>query len=314
MDPNLLSGIISYIAYLAALWFGAGLIIRCVEKIAHRLHLSPFIVSFTLLGLLTSIPETAVGLTAVIEHKPEIFVGNLIGGVAIIFLLLIPLLAITAGRITISHQLSRFDLLAALFVTALPSLFTVDGRITRSEGLIMVVLYGFLMYGLNRRSGMLKAKPKKALNYHAYSLMDLLKIALGVGVVIIASHGVVQQTIYFANIFHISSFYISLFALSLGTNLPELSLAVGAITMGKKDIAFGDYLGSAAANTLLFGLCTLFSGGVVLTTNHFLLTFGFIAGGLGLFYYFISSRSDIMRREGLVLLTLYILFMIAEFI
>jgi len=143
--------------------------------------------------------------------------------------------------------------------------------------------------------------------------MDLVKIAVGVGVVIVASHGVVEQTITFAQMLHISSFYVSLFALSLGTNLPELSLAVGAITLGKKDIAFGDYLGSAAANTLVFGLCTLLSGGVVLTTNHFLLTFGFITVGLGFFYYFISSRHDITRREGLVLLAVYLLFMVAEF-
>ena len=313
MNQELLQSIISYIAYLAALWFGAGLIIQSVEKIAHRLHLSPFIVSFTLLGLLTSIPETAVGLTAVMEHKPEIFVGNLIGGVAIIFLLLSPFLAIASKRIVISHQLSRIDLIAALIVTLLPSLFIVDGRVTVSEALIAIILYGFLMYGLNRRSGMLKAKSKKALNYRAYSLMDLVKIAVGVGVVIVASHGVVEQTITFAQMLHISSFYVSLFALSLGTNLPELSLAVGAITLGKKDIAFGDYLGSAAANTLVFGLCTLLSGGVVLTTNHFLLTFGFITVGLGFFYYFISSRHDITRREGLVLLAVYLLFMVAEF-
>lgn len=312
MNQELVGNGISYVAYLAALWCGAGFIIGTIEKIAHRLHLSPFIISFTLLGLLTSIPETAVGLTAVAEGRPIVFVGNLIGGVPILFLLFIPLLAIFSGRIIISHHIPRSHLLIALLLIALPSLLTIDSRLTFLEGLAMLVFYLVFMYSMNRQYGMLQKKSSKALTHNTYSFFDLMKILTGVAIVFFASQQVVSQTIYFAEVFAISPYYVSLFALSLGTNLPEFSVTLRAIINHKRDIALGDYLGSAAANTFLFGLFTVLSGTTSISTNHFFLTFLFIALGLGLFYYFSASKNDISRREGLILFTLYLLFVIVE--
>jgi len=45
--------------------------------------------------------------------------------------------------------------------------------------------------------------------------------------------------------------------LSVGTNLLELSITITSIWKKHKEVAFGDYLGSAAANTFLFGVLTL---------------------------------------------------------
>ena len=52
---------------LTSLWIGAGLIVSSTEKLSHRLKLSSFLVSFFLLGFATSVPEIAVGITAVIQ-------------------------------------------------------------------------------------------------------------------------------------------------------------------------------------------------------------------------------------------------------
>ena len=96
--------------------------------------------------------------------------------------------------------------------------------------------------------------------------------------------------------------------LSLGTNLPELSLAIRSVVSGKKDIAFGDYMGSASANTLLFGIFTLLSGGEVLSVNNFFKTFLFVAGGLVLFFVLSRSENTLSRRAGFILLALYLIF------
>ena len=122
----------------------------------------------------------------------------------------------------------------------------------------------------------------------------------------------IKTVFAFSEIFQIPSFYISLIVLSLGTNLPELSLAIRAILSGKKEIAFGDYLGSASANTLLFGFFTLFNDGEVLTVNNFLMTFIFIALGLGMFYFFSKSEKNISIKEGAALLMVYIAFVVFE--
>lgn len=107
----------------------------------------------------------------------------------------------------------------------------------------------------------------------------------------------VTQTMTYAQVLHIHAFYLSLLVLAIGTNLPELSLAIRAVTSGK-DIAFTDYLGSAAANTLLFGVFTLINDGEVLTVNSFIVTFFFIVFGLVLFYFFHSpGKTSLARRD-----------------
>ena len=102
--------------------------------------------------------------------------------------------------------------------------------------------------------------------------------------------------------------------LSLGTNFPELSLALRSVLSGTKEVALGDYMGSASVNTLLFGIFTLLSGGEALQIDNFFFTLVFILVGLGLFYLFTRSKDMISRKEGLVLLFLYILFVIFEFV
>lgn len=309
---GILTSVLLYIVSFITIWWGAGLIIQSVDKIARKLKLSSFAISFFVLGLLTSIPETAVSIGAVSQHKPEIFVGTLLGGVIVIFLFIIPVLAILGKGIRINHDLDKKTLLLALTVMAMPSFFVIDHRVTNPEGLILIAAYLVLFFVIQRKHGIFDKEETKILHIKAYTFLDLLKVILGIVVVFFSSSYIVDQTVSFSRILHIPAFYISLLVLGLGTNLPELSLAVRAIVSGKKDIAFGDYLGSSSANTLLFGFFTLVNDGEVLTTNSFLITFGFIVTGLTLFYLFSQSKKDISTKEGLALISVYFIFVLYE--
>ena len=308
----LLTNILLYLASFIAIWFGAGLIIKSVDKIARRLKLSQFAISFFLLGLLTSIPETAVSFNAVAQGNPEIFVGTLLGGVIVIFMFIIPILAILGKGIKVNHVLNAKNLLLVLAVTAAPSLMVIDRRVTNFEGFLLIGFYLFLFYIIQRKHGIFDQRETEVLQLKAYSFLDLLKVALGMGLVFVSSNIIVHQTIFFSSVFNISTFYISLIILALGTNLPELSLAIRGITSGKQEIAFGDYLGSAAANTLLFGFFTILNDGEVITVNNFIVTFIIIVLGLSVFYYFSRTEKLISKREGIVLICFYILFIVYE--
>ena len=306
--------IIFYIASFIFIWFGAGLIINSIDRIAKKLRLSSFAISFFVLGILTSIPEIAISTTAIIDHNPEIFVGTLLGGVIVIFLLIIPILAIFGREIKINKELNNKNILLTMMVVAAPGVLVIDHKVTNPEGLFLIILYLLLFFFIQKKHGIFDTKESNVLAFKAYSFLDLIKVATGIGMVFLSSQYIVDQTIIFSKIFNISTFYISLVILSLGTNLPELSLAIRAIISGKKEIAFGDYLGSAAANTFLFGFFTIINDGEVLTANNFLMTFIFIILGLGLFYYFSRSNKNISQKEGIVLFLIYILFVSYELI
>jgi cation:H+ antiporter len=306
---------INSLLYLLAfflIWIGSGLIVSSIDRFSKRLKLSRFIMSFVILGLLTSTPEFAVGLQAIADHDPEIFVGNLLGGIPVLFLLVIPLLAILGNGINLKHELGKKTLLFALAVILAPSILVLDKRVSNPEGIVLIVLYLILVFVVQKRHGLFDKDNSLALDIKAYSYKDVLKILLGIGIVFVSSNIIVDKTMYFANVFNISAFYIGLIAISIGTNLPELSLAVRSVISGKKDVAMGDYLGSAAVNTLLFGVFTLLHAGEVITMNGFLITFLFIAAALVLFYIFVQSKNIISRKEGLVLFGVYILFVVIE--
>lgn len=304
--------VIFFILSFILIWIGSGLIVASADKFAKKLRLSAFSLSFFVLGMLTSIPEFSVGMTALAENKPDIFVGNLIGGIPIIFFLIIPFLAIFGNGVKLNHQLHSRNLLFAFAVMLLPSIVTLDKTITNWEGGLLLLAYFVLFFLIQREKGVLDAQHSGVLHLKEYSYTDILKVLLGVGLVIIASNGIVDNTLYFASVINVSPFYVSLLLISLGTNLPEFSLAVRSVLSGKKDIAFGDYMGSAAANTFLFGLFTLLHNGEVVSINNFFLTFVILTLGLLLFFYFTRSKNDISRAEGFFLFTIYILFVAIE--
>ena len=304
--------LITYFLSFFLIWFGAGLIIKSVDKIAKSLHIGSFTVAFFILGLLTSIPETAIGINAVMDQKPEIFVGTLLGGSVVIFLLIIPLLALIGRGVRINHNLSAINLKIILVTIALPGLAVIDHKVTNLEGLALVIAYFVAIFTVQKQSGWLKTEQTQAFSQKAYSFIDLIKVALGIAFVIISSHNIVLQTIEYSNILSIPSFYLSLLLLSIGSNLPELSLAIQSVISGKKDIAFGDYLGSAAANTLLFGIFTLANNGEVFTFNSFYVTLVFLVSGLVLFYIFSKSERTISTKEGLIMLFIYVSFLAFE--
>lgn len=307
-------GIIFYLISFVTIWLGAGLIVNSIDRIAKKLKLSSFAISFFVLGILTSIPEIAISATAVMDRNPEIFVGNLLGGVIVIFLLIIPILAIFGKEIRFNKEFDQKSILFTMIVVAAPGLLVIDHRVTNAEGLLLIILYLLLFIYIQRKHGIFDQAESNVLALKAYSFLDLIKVAVGIGLVFLSSQYIVDQTMYFSKIFDIPAFYISLIVLSLGTNLPELSIAIRAIISGKKDIAFGDYLGSAAANTFLFGFFTIINDGEVLTVNNFLMTFVFIILGLGMFYYFSRSNRNISRKEGIILFSIYILFIFYELV
>lgn len=294
-----------------SIWAGAGAIVVSVDKFSHKLKASSFAVSFFVLGILTSIPEFAVGMRAVAARDPQIFVGNLLGGSLTLFLIVIPMLAVFGGGVELLHKLNKRDLLISLVFIGCPVLFLLEGNVSVLEAVVMVGLYVVLFFLIEKHKGLIDNNNTNVLQLKAYSFVDILKLLLGIALVFLASEIIVSQTVVIADTLRLSHFVVSLLLLSVGTNLPELTLALRSIMDRKKSIAFGDYLGSAAANTLLMGVFTLLMGGVFVDDN-FLVTFLFMTLGLGLFYYFSLSKLSLSPKEGKILLSIYVLFVIAE--
>ncbi len=308
----MLSHLLIYLLSFVGIWIGSGLAIGSVERLSKILRVSSFAVSFLVLGFFTSVSELSVGVNSILENDPEIYVGNLIGASIVIFMLIIPLLAITGNSIKITSEFRGFNLPASLVVVALPVILAMDGRVGRTDSILALCLFGFLVVVVQTKRGLLEKVKSISARSGIKVGKELLRIGFGVATIFVASRFVVEQTMYFSNLLELSPFVISLLLIGFGTNIPELSFVVRSAFMRNNQVAFGDYVGSASFNTFLMGGLTLLYGKPVLLTNSYLVSLLFLVVGLFGFYYFARTKNSISRLEGIILLFLYVLFVTVE--
>ncbi len=308
----MLQHILYYVLSFIGIWIGAGVIISSVEKFSHKLKLSSFSVSFLVLGLFTSLGELSVGVSSVIDNDPEIFVGNLIGASIVLFTLVIPLLAITGKPVKINPEFQGFNLISSLFVIALPVILSFDGKLDRLDGIMCVAMFVVSVMLIQSKRGFLN-NPSAVIKRQSLKVWsEIIKIVIAVIAIYFSSHVVVTQTMYFSQLLNISPFFISLMLVSVGTNLPELALAVRSVFFRDNEVAFGDYVGSASYNTILFGGLVLWYGQTIYLTNSYIISLVVLLLGLFLFYLFAKSKNTLSRKEGFYLLLLYIVFVAVE--
>lgn len=296
--------LVAYAGSFIALWISSGVIITRVSQLARSLKLSPFLVSFFVLGMLTSLPEIMIAGIAVVEDTPLIFVGNLLGGIPIIFFCIIPLLGILNKKIAIPHRLTLRQIVLTLCVVIAPSIMAVDQRIEVWEGWALVSFYSVMFVYFMRMNNMFHTV---SIHPRSKTVQNLFSLCVCTLVLYISSRFIVQGSQEIASYLKISSFIVSFLFISLGTNLPELSLVFRSFFSRKSDIALGDYLGSASANTLIFGVSTILYGKTIELPEFFwgrLITLSF---GLLLFFLFARSKHELSRKESGLLLVLYIL-------
>ncbi len=303
-----------YIVCFLLVWVGAGLVVSTISELSKSWKLPRFLISFFLLGLFTSLPEITISSVAILNNDAAIMVGNLLGGVIVLFLGVIPLLGLVGNGVTMPSQLDKKQLIITLLVIVAPAFLTADQRLGKWEALFLIVLYFSLLVMFSIKQSFLEKIKLGLSKKKLHTGVLLLKVVLGIILLIVASNQIVRSTLLFANLLHISPFLVSLIVVSLGTNIPELSIIFRSVITGKKDIALADYLGSASANTLLLGVFALIHGDTISLPNHVLQRFIFLAIGLVLFYFFARSKNTLSRIESAMLFLLYIGFIVFEFV
>lgn len=281
-------------------------VVKHSSSLAQKLGLSSFVIGFLLLGLVTSTPELFVAMQAARDGIPQLAVGNLLGGSILLLSFVMGMTAIFLGRVSLDHKLVWREILVMLAVIAAPIAVLWDTSLSRQEGLFLVGVYSIHAFILNR-----EGKKRGGISGIRGIRGHLVMLVAGMGVMFVSSRFIVTSAEAIMGMFSIAPLLFGLFFLSFGTNLPELALALESIRHRRREIAFGDFLGSAAANTLILGLLGLvapFSGG-----NGRLMGALLLLGSVCIYFLWaIASGRTITRKEGIGLLVFYLLFVLYE--
>ncbi|MBU1038721.1 hypothetical protein KKC17_00565 [Patescibacteria group bacterium] len=261
-----------------------------------------------LLGILTSMPEFFVGLQSFFKQSGQLAYGNLVGGIVVLIGLIAGLSAIFLGKLEVEASFSRRDIFSIIVFLGLPVWLAADGSLSWLDGLLMVALYGFLL------SHLIDTKEKLNTSVQvepgASNLRNIIYMMLGLGVIMVLSNFIMDVTMNLIGRLGIPNLIAGLLIFSIGTNLPEISLALSAWRSRARELSLGNLLGSAMANVLVLGLLSFIKpvfiplGGsfIFLATVMLMLLVGFMV--------FSSTAGNINRREGAVLVMIYLFFIV----
>lgn len=286
-------------------------VVKAVSYFSHSLHVKSFLFGFVLLGFATTIPEMFVAYQSVRDGIPQLSVGNLLGGSILLLSFVMGVSAIFLKRVVLDHGMSSFDIGMSAFVVAAPAIVIWDGRLTQLEGLMLISFYCIHLVLINKEQHVLHTVEQHAKHVKHAGHAVLLGLGGIIGMAI-ASRFIVTIGEASATLLGIPTFVIGLFLITFGTNLPELTLAIEAIVKKKKDVAFGDILGSSVINTPLLGIICLVSPFTVPDYERVRLTLLLLVTVSVFFFWAASTKKDISRREGIVLFTVYIAFILFE--
>lgn len=316
MPTNLLFSSLLFLGGIFVLGKAADVLEERFIYIAKRWKISEFFVGFLILGFATSLPEFSVLLNSLFLQTPALSLGNLSGGLLVIFGLLLPLRAVIGHGLPFKGSFGVRELLFTLIYTSLPFFFIFLIGPNPATGLLLVSAYPLLVYWASRRhrqASKLTRDPPRLETVKVPWPKMLAAILTALFFLFTAADLTVQAARQITQELAIPGFLFGLIFLALGTNLPELSLLLTSLrSPARSKIAVGDLLGSAAVNTLLIGVLLLLSPSVNFPPIAFYPTGVLALGLLALFFFFSWRHQEITRREGVLLLLAYLVFAASE--
>ena len=308
-----MSPTISLLLGLVLLFFGGELLVRGSVSLALKMRISTLVVGMTVVSFATSAPELFVSLQAVLDGSNDIAFGNVIGSnIANITLVL----GITAliFRLKISEQTItlNYPILLASSLVFGGVLYYFDG-IPQEIGFLFILLLLVFAWSLIRKSrkNNLKSDEDELLEEASHNPLykSISYLVVGVFLLKFGADYLVDGTIAIAKKFEISERVIAVTVVAFGTSIPELATSIVAAIKKEDNLAVGNLIGSNIFNVLAV-LGIVASVKEITIADSAILSFDYvwmivITFVLGLFIYVFSKR-QISRKEGVLLLLIYI--------
>lgn len=307
---------------LVVLFLGSQLAIGGFENIARHFGLSHLFIGLTVVAIGTSLPEIGVSVVGAIDilagldvsAVSGIVVGNTIGSFLNQLTIIMGIVGLVGLMSITKRELKREGTMLILSII-LFSLVAWDLKITPLEGVAVTLAYLLYLIYLVRQEVRFKSTLKvEGERPKMHLIKDLLMILIGMGALLLAAEFVVEGSVQLAELWSVPTSVAGLLIVSLGTGLPELTLAITALRRGATGIAVGDMIGSNICDILFsLGAGAMISGFTVEPVLLFFDTpFMFLVAFLVIGLFLRNMRLE--RKEALVLILVYVSYVLLKLI
>lgn len=292
-------------------------LINGIASLARILRISEYAISFLFMSFATSVSELFIGISAALGGLPELSLGNIFGANLINITLVIAVPIFLAGRLTIESKIRRRNFWFIFFLSLFPFLLGFDGSISRGDGIILLLLFVFYIVLIaGEREYFSKAydvnqfhQPKLHHRMHR----TILVIAIGLLFLTIASAVIVWASQQIAITFAIATLSFGVIFLSLATTIPEMTVGIRSALAQHGSMTAGNALGSIAFNSaFITGIVSIIHPIPIPNRLEFFSVLGAFIIAFFLFNLFIYRKNTIDKREAVILILVYLIFISFE--
>jgi cation:H+ antiporter len=306
--------VLMFVGGLVLLVAGAEVLVKGASRLAAGWGISPLVIGLTVVAYGTSAPELAVSVKSAWAGQADLALGNVVGSNIFNVLFILGVSALVSPLV-VSSQLVRVDVPLMIAASVLTLGLAADGGLGRVDAAILfagAIGYTYFQIRQSRREPP-AIQEEYAQEYgksarKGSTLVNLLLVGGGLGLLVLGSRWLVEAAIVFARAMGVSELVIGLTIVAAGTSLPEVATSVLATARGERDIAVGNVVGSNIFNLLsVLGLSGLVSPAGLPVPPSFLTFDGLVmlavaVACLPIFF----SGWQIARWEGALFLFYYI--------
>ena len=325
---NIINGLpIAAVILLLAVGFaflvkGADFFVEGSSSIAKKLKVPPIIIGLTIVAMGTSLPETAVSVTASLVQNNELAVSNVVGSNIFNLMFVIGVCSILTPIMVQKATVVRdipLSLGCALFllVLGISGLGDKTGMtLGHADGVIFLIVFAGYIFTMVRSAMKARAAGQKVEIEGVEECDNMKELSYGksilfliVGAAAIAFGGdlTVDTASRIAIELGMSQTLVGLTIVSIGTSLPELVTSVVAARKNEVDMAVGNAVGSNIFNILMvFGISSAISPVALIRENIIdivlLMVFSVMV------WIFAGTRKKIERKEGIIMVVVYLVY------
>lgn len=307
----------------AFLMKGADFFVEGSSSIAKRLKVPPIIIGLTIVAMGTSLPETAVSVTASLVNNNELAVSNVVGSNIFNLMVVVGVCSILTPILVQKETIRRdipFSMICALLLLGLGILAagdTIGMRLGHLDGMILLGFFaGYIVVMI--QSAMKARAAGKNVDMEGREELEeeigilswpksILFIVGGALAIAFGGDLTVDAASRIAIDLGMSQTLVGLTIVSIGTSLPELVTSVVAARKNEVDMAVGNAVGSNIFNILMvLGVASAINPVALIRENIIdiviLIVFSLIV------WIYAATKQRISRKEGISMVCMYLIY------
>lgn len=302
--------VLLFVAGIVLLWLSSEILLRKITPIAQYFRVRELVVTVLGVSVLSSLPELTVSGFAIAAGKADISIGNVIGS-NFVTLTFVTALCAFIRPIDIHEQIRERESSWMILSSSLVLLLSMDGLLTRFDGLLLILSYIPYIVSVIRQAGKDKhehqgPRPDKI-------WLHILLAVAAIGGILVSAKLTLDHGEALGLALGIPALTLGVVLFAFGTSLPELAISLSATFKKKAEVTIGEvYASNIFTQLVVLGTCALIAP-INISAGMLGFAMPFLILAAVLIQIFITSGRILNRWEALVMMGLYVMFLISNF-